>query len=260
MIYVRNDDMTDTSARPSLQAHYDTMWEHAFGAIARGDVDCDTRLAAGPDPRRGISLIARPCPSLQARFDGLLDCLAGAEPRQYRYPAADMHMTILSLLTAGAGVAIHPALVDDYLAAARAAVDGIEAIGIDFGGIALSRGAVMARGIARGPALEILRERLRTALRERGLDGALDRRYRLVTAHMTLFRFTEPLRDAARFAALLDALRDEPLGVMRIEQAELVVNDWYMSSHSLVRVAALPLAGPQRDASFHGRPLPDTEA
>ena len=55
MIYVRNDDMTDTSARPSLQAHYDTMWEHAFGAIARGDVDCDTRLAAGPDPRRGIN-------------------------------------------------------------------------------------------------------------------------------------------------------------------------------------------------------------
>lgn len=141
----------------------------------------------------------------------------------------------------GAGVAIHPALVDDYLAAARTAVDGIEAIGIDFGGIALSRGAVMARGIPRGPALEILRERLRAALRERGLDGALDRRYRLVTAHMTLFRFTEPLRDAARFAALLHALRDEPLGLMRIEQAELVVNDWYMSSRSLVRVAALPL-------------------
>ena len=231
--------MTDTSG--SLQAHYDTMWEHAFSAIGRGDVDCDTRLAAGPDPRRGISLIARPCPSLQACFDGLLDRLAGAEPRQYRYPAADMHMTILSLLTAGAGVAIHPALVDDYRAAAQAAVDGTAPIEIDFGGIALSRGAVMARGVPRGPSLETLRERLRTALRECGLDGALDRRYRLVTAHMTLFRFTEPLQDAARFAALLDALRNKPLGVMRIGQAELVVNDWYMSSQSLVRVAALPL-------------------
>jgi len=231
--------MTDTSG--SLQEHYDTMWEHAFGAIACGEVDCDTRLAAGSDPRRGISLIARPCPSLQACFDGLLDRLADAEPRQYRYPAADMHMTILSLLTAGAGAAIHPALVDDYRAAAQAAVDGIEPIEIDFDGIALSRGAVMARGVPRGPALEILRERLRSALRERGLDGALDRRYRLVTAHMTLFRFTEPLRDAARFAALLDGLRDKPLGIMRIEQAELVVNDWYMSSQSLVRVAVLPL-------------------
>ena len=250
--------MTDISG--SLQAHYDTMWEHAFGAIARGEVDCDTRLAAGPDPRRGISLIARPDPSLQTRIDSLLDRLAGAEPRQYRYPAADLHMTILSLLSAGAGIAIHPALVDDYLAAAWAAVDGSEAIDIDFGGIALSRGAVMARGVARGPVLEVLRERLRTALRERGLDGALDRRYRLVTAHMTLFRFTEPLRDAARFAALLHALRDAPLGVMRIEQAELVVNDWYMSSESLVRVATLPLAAPQWDARIHDRPFPDIQA
>ena len=248
--------MTDTS--DSLQAHYDTMWEHAFGAIARGDIDCDTRLAAGPDPRRGISLIARPCPSLQARCDSLLDRLAGAEARQYRYPAADMHMTILSLLTAGAGVAIHPALVKDYHAAARAAVDGIEPIEIDVDGIALSRGAVMARGFPRGPALESLRERLRTQLRDRGLDGALDRRYRLVTAHMTLFRFTEPLHDAARFAALLDELRDEQLGVMRIGQAELVINDWYMSSQSLVRVATLPLAGPQRDAETRAAtPTPD---
>lgn len=243
--------MTDTTG--SLQAHYDTMWDDAFGAIAQGDIDCDTRLATGPDPRRGISLIARPCPSLRTRFEGLLDRLAGAEPRQYRYPAADMHMTILSLLTAGAGVAIHPALVDGYRAAAQAAVDGAGPIEIDFDGIALSRGAVMARGFPRGPSLEILRERLRTQLRDRGLDGALDRRYRLVTAHMTLCRFTEPLRDAARFAALLDELRDEPLGVMRIEQAELVINDWYMSSQSLVRVATLPLAGPQRDAK--ARPL-----
>jgi hypothetical protein len=71
--------------------------------------------------------------------------------------------------------------------------------------------------------------------------GALDRRYRLVTAHSTLFRFTEPVRDAARLAALLHTLRDEPLGVMRIAKAELVVNDWSMSSQSLVQAAALPL-------------------
>ena len=244
--------MTDKSPNSSLAAHYDAMWEHAHCAIARGEVDCDTRLAAGPDPRRGISLIARPCQALQASFDHVLERLADAEPAQYRYPAADLHMTILSLLTVSADAVIHPALVDDYRAAVQAAVDGIDAIEIGFDGIALSRGAVMARGVPRGPSLEILRERLRRQLRERGLDGALDRRYRLVTAHMTLFRFTEPLRDAARCAALLHALRDEPLGALRIDRVELVINDWYMSSQSLVQVAALPLRTQRHEAAAQG--------
>ncbi|MDY0974526.1 hypothetical protein SOM61_06080 [Massilia sp. CFBP9012] len=30
-----------TASSGSLQEHYNTMWEHAFVAIARGDVDCD---------------------------------------------------------------------------------------------------------------------------------------------------------------------------------------------------------------------------
>lgn len=240
--------MTENPANQSLATHYDAMWGQAYGAIARREVDCDTRLATGPDPCRGISLVARPGQALRARIDHVLDRLADAEPEQYRYPAADLHMTILSLLTVSANAAIHPGLVDDYRGAVEAAMDGIDAFEIGFDGIALSRGAVMARGFPRGPSLEALRERLRTQLRERVLDGALDRRYRLVTAHMTLLRFTEPLRDAARYAALLYALRDDRLGTLRIDHAQLVVNDWYMSSQSLVQVATLPLRMAQHEA------------
>ncbi len=232
---------TNEPTRPALRAHYDAMWERAFPAVAAGAVDLDARLAAGPDPRRGVTLIARPGPQLAARFDALLDRLAAAAPGQYRHPQPDMHLTILSLFTVGDDVAPALARLGDYRAAVRAAVAGVPAFAIDFDGIALSRGAVLARGFPCGPALETLRERLRAALRERGLDASLDQRYRLVTAHATLLRFVRPLAAPAQLAALLAALRDEALGVMRVDEVELVVNDWTMSRGSLRQVEALRL-------------------
>lgn len=233
--------MNEDSRSLDLQAYYDAMWTRAHGAIAAGDIERDERVLAGPDPRRGLTLIARPGPALAARFDALLDRLARAEPGQYRHPPADMHLTVLSLFTVTDHPAAQLARLDAYRAAVHAAVAGMEPFEIGFEGITLSRGAVMACGYPRGPALEALRERLRVGLRARGLDASLDQRYRLVTAHASLFRFAAPLRQPARFAALLEELRTEPHGSMRVDQLELVVNDWYMSNAQLEQVELLRL-------------------
>ena len=233
--------MNEDSRSLDLQAYYDAMWTRAHGAIAAGDIERDERVLAGPDPRRGLTLIARPGPALGARFDALLDRLAQAEPGQYRHPPADMHLTVLSLFTVTEEPGAQLARLDAYRAAVHAAVAGMEPFEIGFEGITLSRGAVMACGYPRGPALEALRARLRVQLRARGLDASLDQRYRLVTAHASLFRFAAPLRQPARFAALLEELRTEPLGSMRVDQLELVVNDWYMSNAQLEQVELLRL-------------------
>ena len=229
-----------------MQIHYDKRWDNAFVAVANGDIDCDTHLAAARDPRRGLTLVARPGPALQARFDAVLDRLAGAEPQQYRYPAADLHMTILSLFS----VTPHPApqllRLPDYAAAIGDALDGIAAFDIDFRGITLSRGAVLAQGFPRSPVLETLRARLRSTLDDRGLGDLLDQRYRLVTAHTTLFRFVAPLQASRHFAALLRSLRDAPLGCLHVGEVELVINDWYMSSNTVERVAIMPLRTPDQ--------------
>ncbi|MDN4052109.1 2'-5' RNA ligase family protein [Massilia sp. YIM B02763] len=234
--------MTTPPPPPELALHYDTMWDRAFAAVAAGDIDCDTRLAAGPDPRRGLTVIARPGPEACARFDTLLDRLSALEPGQYRQPPPDMHMTVLSLFTVAGDATPALARLADYRAAVRAAVAGVEAFEVAFAGIALSRGAVLARGFPQGPQPELLRARLRAQLRKRGLDALLDERYRLVTAHATLLRFVRPLRDPARFSEELALLRDAPLGTMRVDRLELVVNDWTMSSASLERVDTLPLS------------------
>jgi len=232
----------DHPPEPALHQHYDAMWARAFPLVAAGDIDCDARLSAGPDPRRGLTVIARPCPALAARFDALLDRLSALEPGQYRHPAPDLHLTVLSLFTVDEEAAPALARLDDYRAAAAEAVAGIGPFAIDFRGITLSRGAVLACGIPRGPMLEALRERLRSALRARGLDGTLDGRYRLVTAHATLLRFMRPLLRPARFARELEALRDVALGTMQVDAVQLVVNDWYMSSGSLQQVENFTLA------------------
>lgn len=224
-----------------LQFHYDAIWDRAGAAIRCGDIDCDTRLANGPDPRRGLTVIARPGGPLAARFSALLADLGAIEPGQYPHPAPDLHVTVLSLFMVGDDWRPQVERLDDYRDAVRCAVRGLPAFGIEFRGVTASRGAVLAQGFPVDATLETLRERLRAELRQRGLDGSLDQRYRLVTAHATLLRFVHPLAQPARFFDALAALRDQPFGTMRVDEVELVLNDWYMSSGSLQGIETLAL-------------------
>lgn len=225
------------------------MWAAAWPAIAAGDVDCDPQLArldggAAPvDERRGLTLVARPGPALAARIDDLLDRLEACAPGQYRQPRADLHMTLLSLFTVSADYAPQLARLDDYRAAARAALEGVAPFEVDFRGVTVSRGAVLAQGFPRDAVLATLRERLRAALRERGLDGSVDGRYRLVTAHASLLRFARPLARPADFAAALADMRTLALGTLRVDALELVVNDWYMTQASVEVVQRFALQG-----------------
>jgi 2'-5' RNA ligase len=230
-----------TPLTADLRRHYDAMWDRAWPAVTEGHVECDPHLAGGHDPRRGMTLVARPDAALAARFARVQDRLADADPRQYRQPRADLHMTVLSLFTVSADYAPHLARRAAYAAAVRAALDGLPAFDVDFDGITISRGAVLATGFPRDATLETLRARLREALRARGLDGMLDQRYRLVTAHATLLRFVAPPADPARLAAALAELRGEPLGTLRVDSLQLVVNDWFMSSAAVKSIESYAL-------------------
>jgi 2'-5' RNA ligase len=229
---------------PDLRAHYDAMWDRAWPDVARGDVECDRHLAGGLDPRRGLTLIARPGPALAARFEAVQDALIAAAPHQYRQPRTDLHMTVLSLFTVTDDYGPHLDRRADYAAAARAATADLPAFDIDFEGITISRGAVLAKGFPRDGTLERLRARLRDALRTRGLAGTLDQRYRLVTAHSTVLRFVAPPLEPAQLAAVLADVRNAPLGCMRVERLQLVINDWYMSSAAVEPVATFTLRPP----------------
>lgn len=238
----------DVPDRPDLHAHYDAMWTGAWPHVAAGAVDLETHLTGGRDPGRGLTVIARPSPALAVQCAAVQDRIAAAGgPAQIPQAQADLHLTVLSLFSVTDEFAPHLAQRDAYAAGVREAVAGLPAFDVDFTGITISRGAVVACGFPRDDTLAVLRSRLRDALRARGLGATLDQRYRLVTAHMTLMRFAAPPRDPARLAAALAELRDAPLGTMRVESLELVVNDWFMSSATLEGVERLALPGRDDD-------------
>jgi len=76
-----------------------------------------------------------------------------------------------------------------------------------------------------------------------GLGATLDRRYRSVTAHMTILRFQAPPRDLPGMAAYLAALRDHAFGQFDVEQVDLVTNNWYMSHDAVTVLERYALEG-----------------
>jgi len=225
----------------SLQAHYDAMLARSIDAIRAGDLELDSHLLAGADPRRGLTLIARPDAALAVRLAAVLDMLETIAPGQYRHPQSDLHITILALFTACEDYHAELARLPDYRAAAHAALAGMPAFDIELRGITASSGAVLAQGFPGDGTLTLARERLRAQLRARGLDASLDGRYKLVTAHVTLLRFVRPLPDPARFVDALKALRTKPLGTLRVHGVDLVQNDWTMRSETLRRIETFAL-------------------
>jgi 2'-5' RNA ligase len=114
-----------------------------------------------------------------------------------------------------------------YRDAVAEVLAGTPPFAIDVRGVTLSAQAVVAQGFPRCDTLAALRDRLRAALGAHGLGGGLDRRYRLVTAHVTLVRFAAPLRDPERFVDALAAERATDFGTTVVHGMELILGDWY---------------------------------
>ncbi|HUR88103.1 MAG TPA: 2'-5' RNA ligase family protein [Ramlibacter sp.] len=233
------DGSFDTDA---LAARYDAMWAEAAPLVRDGGAELDPWLSLpAEDARRGVTLLARPAPAVAAALAAFLGQLRALEPEQYYQPQAELHHTVLSLFTATADYAPHLENLPEYRAAVADAIAGMPPFTIAVSGVTLACGAVLAQGFPQDGTLAAMRERLREALGARGLGGALDRRYRLETAHMTLVRFAAPLRDAARFVNALAAARAIDFGVSEVDELELVLGDWYHTTERERELARYPL-------------------
>ncbi|HEX5690048.1 MAG TPA: 2'-5' RNA ligase family protein [Roseiflexaceae bacterium] len=225
-----------------LYQQYEALWQAALPRVRQGDIDVDQRLARKErDQRRGLTVIARLAPDIVARIGELLQALAVVEPRQYYYPQADLHLTVLSLFTATEQYQSHLDRLDDYRDAVASALRSTPSFAVDMVGITVAPGAVLLQGFPTDGTLNKARDRLREALIGRGLDTSLDQRYRLVTAHSTLVRFAAPLAAPEQFADALTAYRYTSFGRSVIASLDLVLNDWYMSSDTLTQIAAFQL-------------------
>jgi 2'-5' RNA ligase len=225
---------TDDAARQI----YDRLWADASERLVSGAISIDQHLAEREaDRRRGVTLIARPGPTVRPQLAELIGELRAQEPEQHFYRPDELHVTIMTLVSASETFDLSGTPLADYEAILAELFARSCPLRINFRGVTASPGAVLVQGFVAGDRLNQLREEIRRELEHAGLGENLDTRYRIVTAHATIMRFRAPLRAPQQLAARLGAARERDFGSTLVERIDFVFNDWYMS-HDRVRALA----------------------
>ena len=212
---------------------YDELWRNSAPQLARGDVRVDLNVGSDEDPRRGLTVIYRPDAVTRAAFAEFVARACAVEPTLYAYPAADMHTTVLSLIScepdfevSADGFAAYARVVRSCLSAARPFV-------VRYQGLTATEDGIMAQGFVEEDRLNALRDSMRAAFASAALRTTMDARYRLETAHTTLLRFAARPESPAELHELVSEHRSRNFGQTRVGNIELVVNDWYMTTEKL---------------------------
>lgn len=219
------------SSKVALET-YDRLWREAVAALAQGKPDIDPYLCdKSGDPRRGVTLVARPSQSVRDRARDYLERLALVCPGQYFYRPEELHVTVLSVISGSQSWRREIRQLASYRAIIGAVLRRRRSFRIRFRGITASPGCVMIQGFPVGDGLAGIRNALRTAFARAGFAGVLDRRYRIHTAHITAMRFRQPGVDAGGLLALLEEGRQMDFGDTHVTHLELIWGDWYASSN-----------------------------
>jgi 2'-5' RNA ligase len=216
------------------QRIYDQLWRKTSAALESGGLRVDLLLRGkAGDPRRGATLVARPSADVRKRVETFLREVAAICPGQHFYKPAELHMTVLSVIPGSElwREEIH------QLPVCRKVLDKVlkncRAFSVKFRGVTVSPEAVLVQGFPQDDALARLRDELRSALRAHGVGENLDRRYKIVAAHLTVMRFSSPQADWKRLLDFLQAHRETDFGETRFQSLQLIWNDWCASSKTV---------------------------
>lgn len=206
---------------------YTDMWKNSETKIGSGDYQMDARVQAMFDTRRGISLVLYPSAEVKENIASFLSDIYSYEPEQYYYPFLDIHITVLSVISCAENFLLKRINVQEYIDVLTEAMKTSRSFSISFQGITASPSCVMVQGFPSDDSLQQLRESVRTQVRMSGLYESMDARYNLETAHSTVIRFSNPLRNPQRLVELLSKYRNTDFGSFNCIEVALVYNDWY---------------------------------
>ncbi len=215
---------------------YEQLWKKTGPLLKSGELRVDPFLRnKAEDKRRGVTLIARPDIGVQRRVEEFLRQIAGICPRQHYYRPAELHVTVMAIISGSETWQDEM----DQLPVCRAALDDVlkdaRPFRVDFRGVTVSSDAVMIQGFPLGNGLSGIRDNLRDTFKRAGLGKNLDRRYKTTAAHLTVMRFSEPKTSWARLYDFLEMHRDADFGQTRFCSLQLIWSDWYASA-DIVRV------------------------
>jgi 2'-5' RNA ligase len=210
-----------------LSQFYDALWSESRSGLLGGLCQPDALIEAADDSRRGISVIGRLEPAVVSQICRFTEQCREVEPRQYFYPAPEIHFTVMSIITCREGFTLDAIDVGSYAALIGKAVARSRPFEIHFRGITASPACIMIQGFPQDDTLERLRDGLRQGFKSSPLEHTIDARYSIRTAHSTVIRFSRPLADPPRLVGLLDSFRAHDFGRCRLTRLQLVFNDWY---------------------------------
>lgn len=226
-----------------LQEYYDEMRAKAVSQLARGEADLDHLIGSALDTRRGITLLARPPARITKIIVEIMADFQRDEPDQYYYPAADTHLTILSIISCYAGFTLDLINSEEYTSMVRTIVQDIRPFNIRFSGLTASPGGIIVQGFPQDDGLRNLREKIRQLFRTSGLQQSIDQRYSIQTAHSTVIRFRSILLDTNHLLKKIEKYRHYFIGSFEVDAVELVYNDWYQRTANTVLLEKYSLSG-----------------
>ncbi|HEY3761023.1 MAG TPA: 2'-5' RNA ligase family protein [Verrucomicrobiae bacterium] len=216
------------------QATYEALWREAAGAFDGDGPRIDPFLTnRAADKRRGVTLVARPGPEVRFRVEKFLRQVATIAGDQYFYQPEEFHVTVLSVIPGSEKWRERTKRLPEYIAVLDKTLREYSSFSIEFRGVTASRDAIMIQGFPVGDELSRLRNDLREALSQSGLGADIDRRYKIVAAHLTCVRFSKPMPEWQALKAFLEGHRNTCFGTTRVRSLQLIEGDWYASADSV---------------------------
>ncbi|KFF05454.1 2'-5' RNA ligase family protein [Flavobacterium reichenbachii] len=216
----------------NLNEHYKELYKKSSEAILSKNYVLDQQINDASDSRFGITLLIRPSEKIKSEINLLLNELKEVDSDQYFYPDSDIHITVLSIISCHEGFDLNQISPHDYIEIICKSLVDIDKIKIAFRGVTASSSAVMIQGFPLDDSIDILRNKLRENFQNTNLKQSIDSRYTISTAHSTIMRFKENLKDPEKLIAVTEKFRDYDFGEFTVENLELVYNDWYQRAEN----------------------------
>ena len=224
------------------QEIYNQLYHSSKHILRSGKIDIDKNLhGLENDNRRGLSIILRPDGNTANQIERFQDEMQKIESRQYYQPKTDLHITVLSIITAYEGFKMEQIDLEHYINIISEILKHQERFSILLQGVTCSQGAVMIQGFDESGSLQIIRENIKQAFKNSRLKDSLDSRYNLKTAHFTVARFMKLLKDPQSYYEIIEKYRDHYFGSFEVAELDFVYHDWYQSTDKLQILKKLKL-------------------
>ena len=213
-----------------LKEHYDKLYQQSINYAKSNNFEVDHLIDSPNDNRYGITLLFRPNQTVKNNIQSFLEDLKLVEPDQYYYQDSDIHVTTMSIISCYEGFDINNIDVADYKQIIEQSIKNIGGFNVHFKGITASKSCIMVQGFLDSTNQNDIRDNLRMNFSNTALEQSMDKRYAIKTAHSTVVRFRQKVKNIESFVDSLNNFRNYKFGSFYVDTLELVNNDWYQKA------------------------------